>query len=147
MQQDDPAPKADPPLQLPVQAPAPVPPPSATLPPATVKLEPEPIRLLPPAGSVDNPVEIDDSEDEVIQSSVTAGRLKKRKKSTCIIDGVLDLVEGQVSESLPGEETPRKRPVSSLPSGSKDLGSTPASQAQASVEVSESSAKPVRVLP
>lgn len=88
----------------------------------TIKEEPGQIQHLPPAGSVDNPMEIDDSDadEAVVQgSSVTP---KRRMKGARIADDLLAFLTLPIIVPPPGGETPGKRPkpASDRPSGSKD---------------------------
>ena len=112
--------RSDPPSQGPVLAI------SAAPAPVTIKEEPGQVQHLPPAGSVDNPMEIDDSGDDeaVVHNSVVTP--KRRMKGVCIAGDLLAFLKFLITVPPPSGESPGKRlkPASDHPSGSKDL--TPA---------------------
>ena len=82
LRQDVYEPEPDPPGQGPT--------PSTTATPTpTTKVEPEKSQHLPPSGSVDNPMEVDDSdEDEMTVQSPTVTP-KRKKIGVCIADNPL----------------------------------------------------------
>ena len=121
LNQDRPEPKPSPP--------GPAPPTSTT--PATIKEE-ERDQHPPPAGSVDNPMEIDDSDGDGAIEQASHTPPKRRMVGLCIVANLLYFVEVFIPVSPPGGETPAKRlkPTDNYPSGSKDLNSPTALQSQ-----------------
>ena len=104
------------------------------------------MKHLPPAGSVDNPMEIDDSGDDeaVVHNSVVTP--KRRMKGMCIAGDLVAFLKFFITVPPPGGESPGKRPkpASDHPSGSKDL--TPAATSKKlpiSDKTAESSKQPV----
>lgn len=111
-----PEPEPDPPSQ------GPAPPPSVAPILVTIKKEQGQSQHLPPAGSVDNPMEIDDSGDDetVVQGSIATP--KRRMKGACIISNLLAFLKLPTLVPPPGGESSGKRPkpASDHSSGSKD---------------------------
>jgi len=111
----------------------------------TVKEEAEQSHHLPPSGSVDNPMEIDDSDDEIIVQRSTSTP-KRKKIGMVIIDNPLPVAELVILAPPAGKEAPGKRSrlENNCPSGSKDptLGTTSQTQV-VSVNVAGPPEKPV----
>ena len=128
------------------QVPAP-PTPTSTAPRLiTVKEEAERYHHLPPSGSVENPMEIDDSDDEIIVQSSTQTP-KRKKTGVAIVDNPLPAAEMAIIAPPPGRETPgkRSRPAKNYPFGSENPTSATTSQTQVvSINAAGPSEKPVR---
>jgi len=119
---------------------------SAAPTPVIAKEEPEKTQHLPPAGSVDNPMEIDDSDDDETVPRGSAATPKRKMKGPCILDNLLACAELYILVPPPSGETPgkRRKPTSNLPSGSKNPAPPTTSQTHAvSAEAAESPKKPV----
>jgi len=128
------------------QVPAPLAPALAAPMLVMVKQEVEQFHHLPPSGSVDNPMEIDDSDDEIIVLCSTPTP-KRKKTGMAIVGNPLPVAELVIIAPPPGRETPgkRSRPESNHPSGSEDPTPATMSQTQVvSVNVAGPPQKPVR---
>lgn len=135
--QDPPEPKIEPP--------GPAPPTSTTL--AAVKEE-ERDEHLPPAGSVDNPMEIDDSDGDGAVGQASRTPPKRRMNGLCIVADLLCFVEVLNPVSSLGGETPAKRLKSTdnCPPGSKNPNPPATLQSQGiTTRTAEPPKEPVRV--
>jgi hypothetical protein len=102
---------------------------------------------LPPSGSVDNPMEVDDSDDDEVVVHSSTVTPKRKKKRVCVVGNLRALAELLILVPPPGGETSGKRPKpgSSHPSGSEDSAPPAASQVQVvPMKGPESSKKLVR---
>ena len=134
-------PKHDPPSQGPASFTSTAPTPVLV----TIKEEPEQTQHLPPIGSVDNPMEIDDSDDEPVFRG-SASTPKRRMKSAWIADDLPTFLKFPILVPPPDGETPEKRakPASNRPSGSKDPAPAATSKTSSvSDNVAGSSKQPV----
>lgn len=126
--------------------PSPGPTPSASPAPTqvTAKEESEQSQRLPPSGSVDNPMEIDDSDEDDMTAQGSTVTPKRKKRGVYTLGDPLALAELAVPVPPPGGGSPGKRSKSgnNQPPGSKDpiLGTTSQSQA-VSVRIADSSNK------
>lgn len=111
--------------------------------PATIKEESEQTQHLPPAGSVDNPMEIDDSDDDEAVVRGLSVTPKRRMKGVCVVENPLAFVKLLVLVPPPGGESPGKRPRPMSDSSSGSNGFTLAATSAVSNKAEESSKQSV----
>ena len=142
LHQDVPEPGLDPQSQGPAS-------PTSVAPAQVTIKEEQQIQHLPPAGSVDNPMEIDNSDYDETAVQGSAMTPKRKMKGVCIVDNLLVFLKLSVSAPPPGGETPTKRSKSANNqiSGVNDLSPAASSGTGAvSVKTAEPSKQPVRGL-
>jgi len=112
-----------------------------------VKEEAEQPHYIPPSGSVDNPMEVDDSDDEIIVQC-SAVSPKRKKTGMVIANNPLLVAELAILAPPPGRETPGKRSrlEGNHASGSSDPPPATSQAQVVPVDAPNSPTKPVRCL-